>query len=286
MARPPKEEIAAAADEAGEIGPNYVIAAVDRALRLLSIVGDSPGLGLSELARLSGNTKARTFRLLQTLENAGFVRQKLPDTDYWLGPLALRLSLHASAQLDIVQLGQPVLDAIGPRCDETVQLRLRQGLESVCVCKWETQRIIRYHAEIGRASPLHAGASKMLLAHAPPAVLEAALAAPRQRFTDTTPTEAADLLAALNRIRANGHCISRGEVDPEAFSVGVPVRDATGQVVAALLIAAPLARVPKSRVPELLALAEEGAASLSRALGHDREGVILPHSNPRSDART
>ncbi|MCW3477309.1 IclR family transcriptional regulator [Limobrevibacterium gyesilva] len=268
MARPPREESAAAADEAADDGPNYIIAAVDRALRLLGIVGDTPGLGLSELARLSGNTKARTFRLLQTLENAGFVQQRLPETDYWLGPRALRLSLHAAAQIDIVQLGQRVLDAIGPRCEETVQLRVRQGLESLCVCKWETQRIVRYHAEVGQASPLHAGASKVLLAYAPAAVLDVVLACPRQRYTDTTPVEAADLLAALDRIRVSGHCISCGEVAPEAFSVGVPVRDATGQVAAALLIAAPLARVAKARVPELLALAEEGAAALSRALGH------------------
>ncbi len=255
-------------DDQDEDSPSYVIAAADRALRLLQIVGDSPGLGLSELARLSGNSKARTFRLLQTLENAGFVRQHLPDTDYWLGPQALRLSLQATSQHDIVQLGQSVLDIIGPRCDETPQLRVRQGLESLCVCKWETKRIIRYHAEVGQTSPLHAGASKILLAHAPASVLEAVLAAPRQRFTDATPAGAADLQAALHAIRARGHCISRGEVAPDAFSVGVPVRDATGQVTAALLVAAPLARVPESRVPELLALAEDGAQALSRALGY------------------
>ncbi|HWX49283.1 MAG TPA: IclR family transcriptional regulator [Roseomonas sp.] len=253
---------------ADEDGPSYLVAAADRALHLLSLVGDNPGLGLSELGRLSGNSKARTFRLLQTLEAAGFVRQRLPETDYWLGPAALRLSLQAAAQLDIVRLAQPVLDAIGPHCDETVQLRVRQGLESLCIAKWETGRIVRYHAEVGRRSPLHAGASKLLLAHAPPAVQQAVLKGPLERFTETTPTDAASLVTLLERLRQEDHCISRGEVAPEAFSVGVTVRDATGQVVAALLIAAPLVRVPPEREASLLALAREGAAQLSQALGH------------------
>ena len=47
---------------------DYTIAAVDEALALLLLVGQSPGLGVTELAARSGNTKARTFRLLFTLE--------------------------------------------------------------------------------------------------------------------------------------------------------------------------------------------------------------------------
>jgi len=255
-------------DEAEDGAPNYVVAAVDRALKLLTLVGDMPGLGLSELSRLSGTSKARTFRLLQTMEGAGFVQRKGTEASYWLSHQALRLTVQAERQLDLVRLGQPVLDAIGPRSDETAQIRVRQGLESLCLCKWETSRIIRYHASVGRASPLYAGASKILLAYAPANVREAVLAAPRQSFTAGTPVDEAALLRDLAQIRATGHCVSRGEVAPEAFSAGAAIFDATGTVVGAFLIAAPLVRASGSRADELLSLARQGAADISRALGH------------------
>jgi IclR family KDG regulon transcriptional repressor len=248
--------------------PNYLIAAADRALRLLTLVGDTPGLGLSDLARVSGNSKARTFRLLQTLEANGFVLRKGSEATYWLSYQAVRLAARAEQQIDLVRLGQPVLEDIGKRCDETVQIRVRQELESLCLSKWETSRIVRYHATVGVTSPLYAGASKVLLAHAPEAVQRAVLAGQRHSFTAETPTEAATLLRELARIRETGHCFSRGEVSPEAFSVGVPVVDAAGQVVAALLIAAPLVRAAGERASELLALALEGSQKLSQALGH------------------
>ncbi len=262
-------EIPPGMEEEDDASPSYLVAAADRALRLLTLVGETPGLGLSDLARLSGNSKARTFRLLQTLEANGFVLRKGSEATYWLSFQAVRLASRAEQQIDLVRLGQPVLEEIGRRCDETVQIRVRQDLESLCLAKWETGRIIRYHATVGSTSPLHAGASKILLAHAPEAVRRAVLAAPLRGFTAETPTDVARLEVQLQRIRESGHCISRGEVSSEAFSVGVPVVDAAGQVVAALLIAAPLARVSDARARELLALAAEGSRKLSQALGHE-----------------
>jgi DNA-binding IclR family transcriptional regulator len=257
-----------AAEQDEDAASGYLVAAADRALRLLTLVGETPGLGLSELARLSGNSKARAFRLLQTLEANGFVLRKGGEATYWLSFQAVRLAARAEQQIDLVRLGQPVLDAIGPRCEETVQIRVRHDLESLCLGKWETSRIIRYHATVGQTSPLYAGASKVLLAFAPDGVQQAVLAGQRRSFTEDTPVEAHELRLQLELIRHNRHCISRGEVSPEAFSVGVPVVDAVGQVVAALLIAAPLVRATGARAKELLALAEEGGRMLSQALGH------------------
>jgi DNA-binding IclR family transcriptional regulator len=264
----PRRDVTEGAGQEEDAAAGYLVAAADRALRLLTLVGETPGLGLSELARLSGNSKARTFRLLQTLEANNFVLRKGTEATYWLSFGAVRLAARAEQQIDLLRLGQPVLDAIGPRCEETVQIRVRHEQESLCLAKWETSRIIRYHATVGQTSPLYAGASKVLLAFAPEGVQRAVLAGQRRPFTEETPVDAGELRRQLELIRRSGHCISRGEVSPEAFSVGVPVVDAAGQVVAALLIAAPLVRAQGARAGELLALAEEGGRMLSQGLGH------------------
>lgn len=58
---------------------DYTISAVDEALALLLIVAQKPGLGVTELAKVSGNTKARAFRILFTLEQRNFVVRKIQD---------------------------------------------------------------------------------------------------------------------------------------------------------------------------------------------------------------
>lgn len=55
---------------------DYTVAAVDEAVKLLLLVAQQPGLGLSEVARRSGTGKARAFRLLTTLEQRDLVRRR------------------------------------------------------------------------------------------------------------------------------------------------------------------------------------------------------------------
>ena len=54
---------------------SYRIDAVARALRVLEALGDNPGVGVTALADRLGLTKSIVFRLLQTLEEGGYVQR-------------------------------------------------------------------------------------------------------------------------------------------------------------------------------------------------------------------
>ncbi len=56
----------------------YTVDAVSEAMKLLFLVAETPDKGVTELAKLSGNTKARAFRLLTTLEQSGMVQRTWP----------------------------------------------------------------------------------------------------------------------------------------------------------------------------------------------------------------
>ncbi len=58
------------------------------------------------------------------------------------------------------------------------------------------------------------------------------------------------------------------ESNPDVRCVAAPVRDRTGQVVAALSISVPMIRWSEERRAELEQLAAKGAAELSERLGH------------------
>jgi DNA-binding IclR family transcriptional regulator len=246
---------------------SYQVEVVQRALQLLALVADTPDLSLAELARRSGLTKARAFRLLHTLEAAGFVLHQHGEPGFRLGYQALRVGARAGEQLDVVRAARPAVEAIGQRCDETVQLRVRDGLHSVCVCRWETSKPVRYHTEIGRRVPLHAGSGRVLLAFAPAEVQRVVLASPLEAFTSATPSDAAQLGRDLAEIRRKGVCVTQGELEPGAISASAPVQDAAGEVVAAFIVAAPVSRIGASRAAELIAWAREGAALVTESLG-------------------
>src|SRR4029453_11018960 len=87
----------------------YFVEAVDRALNLLLTVSQEADLGVSEIARRSGDSKARAFRLLHTLEARGFLTRSDDGVGYRLGVAALALGSSAAKHLDIVQLAQPLM---------------------------------------------------------------------------------------------------------------------------------------------------------------------------------
>ncbi|CAM5524375.1 IclR family transcriptional regulator [Streptomyces hirsutus] len=60
------------------------------------------------------------------------------------------------------------------------------------------------------------------------------------------------------------------ESNPDVSCVAAPVRDRTGQVVAALSISVPMIRWSDDRLVELEQLAAKGADDLSERLGHRR----------------
>ncbi|MBI5719296.1 MAG: IclR family transcriptional regulator [Burkholderiales bacterium] len=245
----------------------YTVAAVHEALRVLMQVAHAPGLGVTEIARRSGNTKARAFRLLSTLEQAGFVQRGSAETDYVLGPMALALGLAAQEQVSLARMGRKHLEELGRRFNENVQIRVRDGLESVMVAKWDSSQGVRVHSAVGARRALHAGASgKLLLAFAPEALREQVLEGPMQRFTPATLSQRPRLAKDLARVRAEGYAVSRGEVLDGVFAVAVPVLDARGEVIASLSLSLPQTRAPQDPA-EMIDALTNSAQALSRELG-------------------
>ena len=154
---------------------DYTVAAVDKALGLLFLVAQHPGLGVTELAKRSGNTKARAFRLLGTLEQCGLIRRQADSAGYSLGYKALLLGSAAQEQLSLVRMAKASLPDFVKRCNESVLVRVREGLETVCIAWLDAPHAVRVHTQMGNRRPLYAGASgKLLLGHAPPQIQEAA----------------------------------------------------------------------------------------------------------------
>lgn len=246
---------------------DYSIAAVGRALDLLealSRVGPAPLAALASEARC---TRTAGFRLLRTLEARGFAIQDEARGMWRLGARWGVLGRAAIEQGALEATAMPFLAALGKTSGENVYVRVRDGLESETIAIYQADPTLRIYSEVGKRQPLHAGSSRLLLAHAPEAVQTQVLAQRLPRFTPATRTDAAWIAADLQRIRTRGYLMTTDEVIAGAATVAAPVRDASGQVVAVLSVSAPTMRMRPPRPRALLPMVLDAAAKLSQALG-------------------
>jgi IclR family KDG regulon transcriptional repressor len=246
---------------------DYSIAAVDRALDLLEALARTGPAPLAVLAETAGCTRTAGFRLLRTLQARGFAIQDEARGLWRLGARWGVLGRAAAEQGALAATAMPILASLGKATGENTYLRVRDGMESETVAIYQTDPALRLYTEVGKRGPLHAGISRLLLAHAPEAVQTQVLAQRLSRYTPATRTDPSWIAADLQRIRTRGYLITADEVVAGAVSVAAPVRDASGQVVAILHVSSPSMRMRPPRPRALVPTVMEAAAKLSQALG-------------------
>ncbi|MDB2407309.1 IclR family transcriptional regulator [Jannaschia sp.] len=255
-------------EEKNKAGASYVVSSVDRAMHLLLTLAEIPDCGVTELAEATKNTKSLTFRLLYTLEQRGMVRKNAERRTYSLGYRALLLGDQTRRQSRLISTAEPILADLSAATRENALLLVRQDHDSICIAMHASPEPLRIYASVGRLVPLHAGGGpKVLLAHADETVQRAVVDGPRESFTDKPVTDSATLWATLETVRAEGHAISIGELDPNIFSIAAPVRDHSGAVIAALAVNGPTVRLNDANQDKIRDTVMAEADRLSKMLG-------------------
>ena len=245
------------------------VRSVTRALRILATFDDEHAvLSLPELLDRSGLPKTTAHRLIQTLLRNGFLFRR-GDDRYCLGSALLRLSRAVEVAWRLPLAADAAMESLCARSQETVNLYLLEGLTRVCVAQKQGPQNVRYVIPVGVRLPLYAGASgKLLLAHQPPAVFEAVLAA-AGRSDEFGETLAAD----LEKIRRRGYATSWDERERGASSVAAGIEDRKGRVIAALAVSGPTSRFTPDRVEAFAGLLEEASAAMTDALAGSPDGL-------------
>ena len=246
----------------------YLIEAVDRALTLMELLAENPGLGVTEIAGRMGVSKALAFRLLHTLERRDYVMR---DPEHRTSALGYRL-LHLANQIDrtdlIVSATHEHLDELARLSREDVNLFVRVGMGSVCIATRPSAHEVRMPPRVGRRLSLHVGgASTVLLAYAPQDIQDTVLASEMKTVTPLTLTDPMRLRQRLEQVRGDGFFVSRSDVDVSGFAIGVPVWGRDDVVIAAISIAGTINRLTPETEAHYRALLIDCADQMSRALG-------------------
>ncbi|MFT4041194.1 MAG: IclR family transcriptional regulator, partial [Thermomicrobiales bacterium] len=206
---------------------------LDTVLDVLEALDGAPELGVSELARRVGISKAAAHRILTTLARRDYVIQNAATTQYAIGPRLRRFSHIAHEGVDVLTAARPFMIELRNATGDQVHLATLEGHESVYIAKEDGLHPVQVISRVGARNPAHCVATgKALLAYASPAALGQVIAAGLPRYTPLTHASEADLRAELASIRETGCSINRGEWRSEVRGIAAPVFDSSGRVVA------------------------------------------------------
>jgi IclR family KDG regulon transcriptional repressor len=246
------------------------VQAVDHAVDLLDALATAPasGLGVTELSRQIGLSKATTHHLLLTLEARRLVLKNSHTATYRLGWALHELGTVVAESVDVVRVARPFLDELALETGESILLSVRVDDSVQYLDRGDARGSFRMMATTGMRSLLHTNASgKLLLAFANPAFVDDYLSRPLEAFTPSTITDPKEIREQLAEIRASGFATCWQERELGLCSIAVPIHDYTSHTAAALTVAGPAGRVTPHDVARYLLPLRAAATEIETQLG-------------------
>jgi len=242
---------------------------------------DHPSLTLSEVARLTGFTRATCRRILLTLEKLGHVRSD--GRSFMLTPRVLTLGWAYLTSLNLSELAQPLMEDLVERTRESCSAATLDLPDIVYVARVPTRRIMTIALGVGARLPAHATSmGRVLLGALPEDEFEAYLAeTPLERFTERTIVDLDEFRAAIEQVREQGWALVDQELEMGLRSVAAPINRAHSGTIAAINCSAAAQRVSIDEfseriVPALL----ETAKLISAGAGASGEWQIESFNRP------
>lgn len=218
--------------------PRDHVASLDKGLQVLTCFGRQHSrLTVTDAARLTGSTPASARRSLKTLQSLGYL-----DGDgkhFWMLPRALLVAHAYLSSRPAPSVAQPLLDGLSERTRESASLGELLGDHAIIVARSTARRSLSNGLGIGSRLPAYCSAlGRVLLAGLPPAdMVRRVHAMRRDALTPQTETDAARVVALVERCRDDGFASNEGELEQGVRSMAVPVYGRAGQRIAALSIA-------------------------------------------------
>lgn len=219
------------------------------------------------IAELTGREKSQVSRSLKTLAEYGVVERDPTTLRYRLGWRLFTLAARAGMP-QLLELARPLLARLVERTGEGAYLTVLQGAEVLTVAEKASPHVLQTRNWVGSTVPSYSSApGRALLVDHSDDELEAFFSGEQaQRMLIEVPADLDEVCAGVARARRQGYAAVLEDVGAGYASVGSPVRDFTGLVVAALNVSGPEQRLGE-RLEEVGGEVKAAAEELSAQLG-------------------
>jgi DNA-binding IclR family transcriptional regulator len=186
--------------------------------------------------------------MLSVLAQEDFITYNRVSKRYHLG-LELHILAGAAHQFMIRDRFRIALEKIAHETGDTAFLLIRSGNDALCIDRVEGKFPIRtVPIDIGVRRPLGIGAGSLaLIAFLPPEQMEPILSANARRFPQYKNLILEDIRSLASDSRRVGHVVSEGLFHEGVISMGIPVFDQKGEVIAAITVSSIAQRMEEKR---------------------------------------
>ncbi len=206
------------------------VQSVERAFAILETFDERhPSRSAAEIAATAGLARPTTYRMLQTLIQMGYVRNVAGKFE--VTPRVLRLGAGYLGRESLAARSQATLDQLSEALGEHVALGVLDGDEvmTLAAANSPQSRYLAVAVQVGQRLPADITSLGRVL---------------------TAFRTGADPSPQAEQIRADGYVLTDGLLETGLRSLGVPVHDHTGDVIAAIAVAVNAVRVSNEHLIE------------------------------------
>jgi DNA-binding IclR family transcriptional regulator len=250
----------------------YSVRVLEKAIRIFDIFayGDE-SYTLAEIRKKTGLPKTTVFRILKTFELAGFFKYDATQEKYSLGLRFLELGGLVYSSLSVRKTAAPYMDALSNSLRATILLGVMKDDQLLYIDKREMDSIIRVTSHIGLKRPPYFGMLGMtLLAYMDDKEKERLLMLyPPTKITSKTVTNINKIMKKLDEAKREGYYMEQDEIVEGLLGIGVPIRDFSGNVIAALGATQPVFQIKEDTIKNTIQQLLEASRSISKELGYN-----------------
>lgn len=242
---------------------------LERGLDVLEIVeAEGAEIGVREIARRLDLSPTIVQRMVTSLARRGYVDRDAETARYRLGHRALALGAHSGAT-DYAMSARRELERLAHEHTLNGFVAVLQGGRAVYLMAVQAEAPLAIKVAPGSEMPLHStAAGKVLLAAQSDPEARKLLGAGRlAAITPHTVTDPAAVVTGLAKVRKQGFATVSEENIRGVLSVGAPIRDRDGKVLAALSVAFPKYLDSAVTLQSITPLVVAAAQRISRAVG-------------------
>ncbi len=257
------------------------IGSLAKGITVLELLGSAPEpMTLTDVAREMDTNKTSAQRFINTLLKLGYII-RVEHKRYCLGNKVLRLAQQFLDRDSLATVATPILANLSKEMDRSVSLSVLDGSDALMVFRKERARFHPFAIHAGSKVSSHCTTvGKILLAALPDDELKTLIEEMELvPITPKTIVNKAKLLKAILQIRKQGFAIGDQEFSLDLYSVGVPILDRSGSVVAAASISLNMHDKQKTKtVKQAKDKLIEAGLHISRGLGYegDYPSITVP----------
>lgn len=254
--------------------PKHPVQTLEKALDVLLYIGNNPsfnGVTISKISESTGINKSGVHRILDTYLSYRIVEKIKSSQTYRLGWGLYEMGLAVPSSCNLLSINYvETMSKLCSQFSETINIGICSDDEVVNFYKCEPESKLHASVTVGGREPMYASAlGKVFLSELnEEEIREFYDTYTIVKMTDNTIMTAEAMIAELAKARRVGYTMDHAEAVKDLTCMAMPIRDYTGNAVAALSISGPTPRMTCEKVEQILPEFSRAVQEFSNLLGY------------------